>query len=73
MAQLPSNRRKAALAASATAILASAMMLFSETHGGGGVNSWGQFVLGAIVGLALVAAIFFFLKGRSGPRSGDKP
>jgi hypothetical protein len=73
MAQLPPNRRKAALAASATAILAAALLLFSESHGGGGANSMGQFALGAIVGVALVFAIFFFLKRRSGPSSGDKP
>jgi hypothetical protein len=73
MAELPPHKRKAVLAASATAILAAALLLLSESHGGGGVNSWGQFALGAVVGLALVAAIYFFLIRRPGPKSGDKP
>ena len=73
MAQLPPHRRKAVVIASTTAILASGLLLLNESHGGGGVNSWCEFAMGAFVGLALVAAIFFFLKSRSGPRSGDKP
>jgi hypothetical protein len=73
MAQLPPHRRKAVVIASSTAVLASGLLLLNESHGGGGVNSMGQFALGALVGIAVGGAIFFFLKSRSGPRPGDKP
>jgi len=72
MAQLPPHRRKAVVIASSTAVLASGLLLLNESHGGG-VNSMGQFALGAVVGIAVGGAIFFFLKSRSGPRPGDKP
>ena len=73
MAQLPPARRKAVLAASASVVLAGALLVFTEARGWGGADSWGQFVLGAVVGIALVLAIAYFIKRRSGPRSGDKP
>jgi len=73
MAQLPSNRRRAVLAASATVLLCGAVVVFSESRGGGGPQSWGQFALGVVIGLALVLAIVAFIKFRSGPKSGNKP
>jgi hypothetical protein len=73
MAQLPPYRRKAVLAASATAVLASAVLLLSESHGGGGVQSWGQFALGLVIGLALVFGVAAFIKFRSGPKPGGEP
>jgi len=67
MAQLPTNPRKALLAASSTAVLAGGLLIFTEMQGGGGPQSWGQFVLGAIVGVAVAAAIVFAVKrGRGG-------
>jgi uncharacterized membrane protein len=73
MAQISPNRRKAALAASASAVLAAALLIFTEAHGWGGAESWGQFVLGGVVGVALVLAIAYFVKWRAGPGPGDKP
>jgi hypothetical protein len=64
MAQLPPNRRKAVLAASATAVLAGGLLVFTEARGWGGADSWGQFVLGGVVGVALVLGIAAFVKFR---------
>jgi phosphate/sulfate permease len=71
MAQLPNNRRKAVLAASATAVLAGGLLVFTEARGWGGPDSWGQFALGGVVGVGLVLAVAAFVKWRSGPRPGD--